>query len=254
MKHHTMHLLLSLCLGILLFSCNDKKVIQVPRDTLLMNLKGNVKSLSVKIYAAEQLEKGYKMISMLESNMYQFDPDGMIVLEEHVRGKKTTTKQTRSYEHKEGKTIITYSDGKVEEVVRDLSTNTSTHTLLLGNNLTERVKVTINDKGLPTKEQFIDPNGLEKRRIEFDRNVYGQLRGVTVYLQGKFSQRNTYIVNKAGDPTQETEERENGGSVTRVYSYNYDGSGNWVRRVVRHMPKDNPPFYTVEERSIVYFH
>lgn len=241
---------------ILILSGCQKDVLQSARDTMLSNLKGNVKEISLKQYRATQKENGKDFImgKLIEHKKYVYSPDGMLLTEKTFDANSTLVESFENrYETKGNVTTIT-SEAGTEVVTRDLERGTRTRTFKdPSGKVIETYQAKIDAKALPLEINVFGPDGRQTRRSLWERDVHGYVTKHEEYVGNTLVYRITATLNKSGDPTNEVETNAVDTIATRAFLYNYDGKGNWIRRVTRNMPKNGKPYYTLSERAIIYY-
>ena len=240
----------------LLLSGCEKDVLQPARDTVLVNLKGDVKNVVLKKYHAEQGEndKDYKMGDLLEFKTFDYNKDGMLLIERTIDKDSTILEEVKHTYDTKGHTTTITSDEWTEIVTRDLDKGIRTRTFKQNEGDVLMVfEEKIDSKGLPLETTVTNAKGEITRRSKSVRNVRGHVTEHEVYLGDSLVYRVTSTLNTSGDPVTEIETNANDTVANRAFIYNYDGKGNWIRRITRHMPKGEKPYYTLSERAIVYY-
>lgn len=254
----TRHYTSALALGLLVLSLSgcQQDVLQPARDTVLSNLNGSVRNVSSKQYHATQKDNGkdFVMGDLIEHKEYTYSEEGMLLQERTFGADSTLLEEfNNTYETKGNVTTITSAAGS-EEVTRDLDAGTRTRTFKdPKGNILEVFKSKIDPKGLPLEIDVFSPDGRMTRKSIWERDVRGHVTGHEEYVGDTLVYRVASTLNKSGDPTYEVETNATDTIASRAFLYNYDGKGNWIRRVTRHMPKNGKNYYTLSERAITYY-
>ena len=254
MSRHFATLFFALSL-LALSGCGDE-VLQPARDTVLENLKGDVKVVTRKQYFATQNKDGnsYAMGELIESKEYTYDPEGMLLREKTFDEEGSVTEEYAYSYRTEGSLTTITSEAGTEVVSRDYKARRRTKTVKDPSGKTMVVfRSTTDKRGLPLEVTAHDPEGNPLRKSVWKRDVYGHVTGHEEYVEERLVSRISSVLNKSGDPVTELETNDRDTIESRSYMYNYDGKGNWIRRIVRHMPKGRPPYYTLSERGIAYY-
>ena len=248
--------LYTVLLSVLALTGCKKDILQSVPDTTHANLKGNVKSVTLKQYRAEQRNDGkeYAMGELLESKEYSYTQEGLLAGEKTLDEAGTPVEDLHFTYDISGETTTVHSEDGTVTVTRDLNAMTRTKEYRdREGKVIETSLSTIDERGLPLVTEVRTPGGQVTRKTVLERDAFGHVTSDEEYLEGELIHKITSTLNKAGDPVTQVETNATDTIASRAFIYNYDGKGNWTRRIVRHMPKNKDPYYTLSERGITYY-
>ena len=226
------------------------------RDTLLLNLHGNVVQMSQKDYTATKGngDLAFTLGDPIESSDYTFDNQGMITHQKVMDANGNTLSEThRSYKDSPKETVMTTPEGTVT-TTRDLEAGTMQQIYRDNNGqVTKTIQIKINKKALPLQATSTPSDTREAiDETLWERDVRGNVTAITQSTNGIIVSKKVYAINKMGDPTQEIETNATDTLAIRAYLYNYDQKGNWNRRITTQKKRGKEYQYTITERAFSY--